>query len=78
MLQDIKWLDDKVETMALDEEGWRLRYKLKKELEEIYTYEESSERDVVKDGSCKGMLTHVFPHYCQWKKEKVYHPFIRN
>jgi L-rhamnose isomerase len=70
MLQDIKWLDDKVETMALDEEGWRLRYKLEKELEEIYTYEESSERDVVKDGSCKGMLTHIFHIIANGRRRK--------
>jgi hypothetical protein len=41
VLRDIKWLDDKAEAMDLDESGWRLRYELKRELEEIYTYKES-------------------------------------
>jgi hypothetical protein len=27
--------------MELDAEGWRLRYELERELEEIYTYKES-------------------------------------
>jgi hypothetical protein len=42
VLQDIKWLDDKAEVMGLDEKGWRLRYELERELEEIYTYKEST------------------------------------
>jgi hypothetical protein len=41
VLRDIKWLDDKAEAMDLDESGWRLRYELERELEEIYTYKES-------------------------------------
>jgi hypothetical protein len=41
ILRDIKWLDDKAEAMELDEDGWRLRYELERELEEIYTYKES-------------------------------------
>jgi hypothetical protein len=41
VLRDIKWLDDKTEAMELDEDGWRLRYELERELEEIYTYKES-------------------------------------
>jgi hypothetical protein len=41
ILRDIKWLDDKAEAMELDEDGWRLRYELERELEEIYTHKES-------------------------------------
>jgi hypothetical protein len=41
IFRDIKWLDDKAEAMELDEDGWRLRYELERELEEIYTYKES-------------------------------------
>jgi hypothetical protein len=41
ILGDIKWLDEKSEAMELDAEGWRLRYELERELEEIYTYKES-------------------------------------
>jgi hypothetical protein len=40
-LEDIKWLDECVENGGLDEEGWKLRYKLERDLEEVYTYEES-------------------------------------
>jgi hypothetical protein len=40
-LRDIKWLDDKAESMDLDESGWRLRYELERELEENYTYKEN-------------------------------------
>jgi hypothetical protein len=32
---------NKSEAMELDENGWRLRYELERELEEIYTYRES-------------------------------------
>jgi hypothetical protein len=41
VLSDIKWLEDKADAMELDEEGWRLRYELERELEEIYTCKES-------------------------------------
>jgi hypothetical protein len=41
VLRDIMWLNDKVEAMELDEDGWRLRYELERELDEIYTYKES-------------------------------------
>jgi hypothetical protein len=40
-LEDIRWLDECVENGGLDEEGWKLRYKLERDLEEVYTYEES-------------------------------------
>jgi hypothetical protein len=41
ILWDIKWLDDKAESMDLDERGWRLIYELERELEGIYTYKEN-------------------------------------
>jgi hypothetical protein len=41
ILRNIRWLDDRAEAMDLDENGWRLRYKLERELEEIYTYKEN-------------------------------------
>jgi hypothetical protein len=40
LLEDIKWLDVCAENGGLDEEGWKLRYKLERDLEEVYTYEE--------------------------------------
>jgi hypothetical protein len=42
ILRDMKWLDEKVEAMELDEDGWRQRYKLERAMEEIYTYKESN------------------------------------
>jgi hypothetical protein len=49
--------------MELDEDGWRLRYELERELEEIYTYKENiwlkrcSER-LILQGGCKYWLFH--------------------
>jgi hypothetical protein len=40
VLRDIKWLDDKAEAIELDEDAWRLRYELERELKKIYTYKE--------------------------------------
>jgi hypothetical protein len=40
VLRGIKWLDDKAESVGLDQNSWRLRYDLERELEEIYTYKE--------------------------------------
>jgi hypothetical protein len=41
IMRVIKWLDSKAEAMEIDENGWRLRYELEREMEEIYTYKES-------------------------------------
>jgi hypothetical protein len=65
VLKDIKWLDDKAESMSLDADGWRLRYELERELEEIYYYKESiwqkrcSERRFL-----QGMLTQLSKWFC--------------
>jgi hypothetical protein len=41
ILEDRKQLDESAENGELDEEVWKLIYKLERELEEVYTYEES-------------------------------------
>jgi hypothetical protein len=41
ILEDRKQLDESAENGGLDEEVWKLIYKLERELEEVYTYEES-------------------------------------
>jgi hypothetical protein len=77
VLQDIKWLDEKVESMELDEEGWMLRYELERGLEEIYIYKESSwQKDIVKDGFYRGVLTQVF-FTAFLKGERGNAPYIR-
>jgi hypothetical protein len=40
LLQKIKDLDEKADQQGLNESGWRDRYKLEGELEEIFTYED--------------------------------------
>jgi hypothetical protein len=41
ILEDRKQLNESAENGGLDEEVWKLIYKLERELEEVYTYEES-------------------------------------
>jgi hypothetical protein len=36
LLDDIKWLDECTDNGGLDEEGWKVRYKLERDLEEVY------------------------------------------
>jgi hypothetical protein len=40
LLQIIKEIDEKVEVVDLDDEEWKMRYILERDLEDIYTYEE--------------------------------------
>jgi hypothetical protein len=40
LLQIIKEIDEKVEVVDLDNEEWKMRYILERDLEDIYTYEE--------------------------------------
>jgi hypothetical protein len=41
ILRDIKWLDDKAKAKCFEENGWRLRYELERELEDINTYKQN-------------------------------------
>jgi hypothetical protein len=78
ILEDIKWLDDTTENGGLDDEGWRLRYNLERELEEVYTYEESIwQKDVVRNGFYRGCQYRFFPQYGQWKEE-IFHSITGN
>jgi hypothetical protein len=51
LLQIIKEIDEKVEAVDLDDLEWKMRYKLERDLEDIYTCEEKfGRKDVVRSG----------------------------